>query len=112
MVHRCEGKFVVLQVDAANLLGIVNRGSPKLIINELSRELFWFCLRHRIPVTMEWVSTEENAFADDISKMLNPEDSMLLREFFLLQDGRWGPHAVDLFSSNANHQCVKFYALP
>jgi hypothetical protein len=45
MVHRCEGRFVVLQVDAANLLGIVNRGSPKLIINELPRELFWFCLR-------------------------------------------------------------------
>ena len=42
MVHRCEGRFVVLQVDAQNLLGIVNRGSPKLGINELARELFWF----------------------------------------------------------------------
>ena len=24
MVYRCEGRFVVLQVDAASLLGIVN----------------------------------------------------------------------------------------
>ena len=40
MVHMCEGRFVVLQVDAANLLGIVNRGSPKLVINEMARELF------------------------------------------------------------------------
>jgi len=27
LVHRCEGRFVVLQVDAHDLLGIVNRGS-------------------------------------------------------------------------------------
>ncbi len=48
LVHRCEGKFVVLQVNAQNLLGIVIRGSPRLPINELARELFWFCLCHRI----------------------------------------------------------------
>ena len=43
MVHVCEGKFVVCQVDdAQNLLGVVNRGSPRLILNELARELFWF----------------------------------------------------------------------
>jgi len=55
MVQMCEGRFVVLQVDAANLLGIVNRGSPKLVINELVRELFWFCLRRRITTSVEWV---------------------------------------------------------
>ena len=37
LVHRCEGRFVVLQVDAHNLLGIVNRGSSKLPINDLAR---------------------------------------------------------------------------
>ena len=40
MVHKCEGRFVVLQVDAMNLQGIVNRGSSKLGINELARDLF------------------------------------------------------------------------
>jgi hypothetical protein len=48
LVHMCDGIFVVLQVDAQNLLEIVNRGSPKLNINERARELFWFCQRHRI----------------------------------------------------------------
>ena len=62
----------MLHVDAANLLGTVNRESPKLIINELARELFWFCLRHRITISVEWVPREENDFADDISKMLIP----------------------------------------
>jgi hypothetical protein len=49
------------------------------------------------------VPREENAFADDISKILIPEDSMLSKEFFILLDGRWGPHTVGLFSSNANN---------
>ncbi len=40
MVHLCEGKFVVFQVDAQNLLGIVNRGSPLLMLKELARDLF------------------------------------------------------------------------
>ncbi len=40
MVHPCAGRFVVLHVDAQNLLEIVNRGSLRLIINELARELF------------------------------------------------------------------------
>jgi hypothetical protein len=42
MVHVCEGMFVVFQVDAQNRLGVVNRGSPRLMLNELARELFWF----------------------------------------------------------------------
>ena len=53
LVHRCEGRFVVLQVDVQNLLGIVNRGSSKLPINDLARELFRFCLRHRITIYVE-----------------------------------------------------------
>ena len=66
--------FVVLQEDAHNLSGIVNRGSSKLPINDLARELFWFCLRHRLTISVQWVPREENAFADEISKMLIPED--------------------------------------
>jgi len=86
MLHIYEGRYVVLQVDAANLMGIVNRESPKLIIQELARELFWFCLRHRITASLNWVPREEDAFADDISKMLIPEDSMLTWRFFGLLD--------------------------
>jgi len=111
LVHRCEGRFVALQMDAQNLLGIVNRGSPKLIINELARELFWFCLRHRITTNVEVVPREENAFADGISKMLIPKDSMMSERFFGLLNERWGPHTVDLFSSGANNECARFYAL-
>jgi diacylglycerol kinase len=59
---------VVIQIDAMNLLGIVNRGSPKLALNTLAREHLWFCLSHTIVLLVEWVATEINAFVDEISK--------------------------------------------
>ena len=60
MVHLCVGKFVVFQVAAQNLLAIVNRGIPRLKLNSLARELFWFEIEYRITVAVEWVSREEN----------------------------------------------------
>ena len=58
------------------------------MINELARELFWFCMQHRITTSVEWVPREENAFADGISKMLIPEDLMVSMKFVGLLDGR------------------------
>ncbi len=53
MVDLCEGNFVVFQVDAQNMLGVVNRGSPRLMLDELARDLFWFCLESRMTITVE-----------------------------------------------------------
>ena len=58
MVSLCEGKFAVFQVDAQNLLGIINRGSPRLKLNELARELFWFGEEHIVTLSVEWVPRE------------------------------------------------------
>ena len=77
MIHLCEGKFVVFQVDAQNLLGVVNHGSPRLRLNDLARELFWFVLERRIVMTVEWVPREQNTLADDLSKLIIPDDWML-----------------------------------
>ncbi len=74
LVHLCIGKVVVVQVDAQNLLGIVNRGSNKLSINKLARDIFWYGLVNGITLSVEWVPREENAFADELSKLLIPDD--------------------------------------
>ena len=93
------------------LLGIVNRGSPRLKLNALARELFWYGLGHLITLTVEWVPREENTLADELSKLLIPDDSMLSHEFFRKLEERFGPHSVDLFASGANNQCERFYSL-
>jgi hypothetical protein len=53
MMHVCAGKLVVFQVDARNLLGIVNRGSLRLNTNELARDLFWLCVEREITIKVE-----------------------------------------------------------
>ncbi len=80
------------------MIGIVNRGSPRLKLNALARELFWFGLEHRITLSMEWVPREENTLADELSKLLNPDDFSLNRKYFRQLEDRFGPHSIDLFS--------------
>jgi hypothetical protein len=108
LTHLCADIFVVFQVDAKNLLGIVNRGSPRLNLNALARELFWLGLDHRITLTVEWVPREQNTQADELSKLLIPEDCSLGMTIFLQLEDRWGCHFVDLFASNANNLCGDF----
>ena len=87
-MHLCIGKFVVVQVDAQNLLGIINRGSNKFAINKLARDLFWFGLVNEITLSVEWVPREENAFAYKLSKLLIPDDWKLAPKFFNLLEAR------------------------
>jgi hypothetical protein len=63
-----------MQVDAQNLLGIINRGSCKFAINKLARDLFWFGFVNGMTLSVEWVPWEEKAFADNLSKLLIPDD--------------------------------------
>ena len=73
-----------------NLLGIVNRGSPRLALNTLARELIWLCLSHKLVLSIEWVLRKSNTFAYDISKWLIPDDS-ISRHYFAMLDDKWDP---------------------
>jgi hypothetical protein len=107
----CNNKLAVAQVDAMNLLGIVNRGSPSLALNNLAREVFLLCLSHKITNLVEWVPREINAFADDISKWLIPDDHSISRPYFNMLDHKRGPHTCETFSTNENNRRSKLYSL-
>ncbi len=111
MLHACAGKFVVFQVDAHNLLGIINRGSPRLNINELARELFWICVDRDITNNVELMPRKDNALVDVLSKLLIRSDWMVGRAKFRQQEKRWGRNTVDFFVSGDNNQCERFYSL-
>ena len=111
MMHVCVEKFVVLQAEAQNLMGIINRGSPRLNVNELARELFWLCVERDVTFKAEWVPREENAMVDELSKLLIPSDWMVGQTNFRQLEERWGSHTVDLFASGENNQCERFYSL-
>ncbi len=110
LVHMRIGKFVVVQVDTQNLLGIINRGN-KLAINKLAKDLFWFGLVIGITLSVKWIPREENTFAGKLSKLLIPDDWKLAPKFFNLLEAMWGPHMVNLFASSDIAKCKKFYSL-
>jgi len=109
LMDLCKSMFVLLQVDAVNLFGFINRGSPDISLNILPRELFWFCLANKILITVDWVPRESNAFADEISKWLIRNYWSLCRAFFSMLDAKWGPHTCDLSSSDENNLCFKLF---
>jgi hypothetical protein len=82
-----------------------------LKLNALARELFWFGLEAKIALTVEWVPREENTLADELSKMLIPDDFAIGRAHFELLERRFGAHSIDLFASSANNLCSRFYSL-
>ena len=73
----------------------------KLVIDELARDFFLLCMRYRITTSVEWTLKKKNAFAEDISKLLVSEVPMLSRGIFDMLDRKWGPHTLELLSSNA-----------
>ena len=54
--------------------GIINRGSKKLAIIKIPRRIFLFGLVNGIALSVEWVPREENVFAEELSKLLIPDD--------------------------------------
>jgi hypothetical protein len=111
MVHLCAGKVVVFVVDTEYLLGIVNRGSPRLKLSALAREIFWFWLEHHITLAAEWVPREENTLVGELSKLLIPDVCNLSRMHFCKLEDRFGSHSIDMFSLNANNFCDGLYFL-
>ena len=74
------------------------------------RELFWFELEHRITLSVEWVPREENTLADELSKLLIPDDYNLSRKYFRQLEDRLGPYSIDMCSSNENNLCDRLYS--
>ena len=70
----CEGTFLVFQVIAQILMGIINRASPRLKLNELAKELIWFGEEHKVTLSVEWVPREQNSLANELSKLITSYD--------------------------------------
>ena len=98
-------------VDNQALEYIMVRGSRKPHLNAVIKRIFEFCWKHGITLAVQWVPREENELADHISKFYDHDDWMVNRSLFQELDTIWGPHTVDVFASEKNHLCSKFFSL-
>ncbi len=79
-------------------------------IHDVSKQLFWYCLKHNITLRAAWIPWEQNELADHLSKIIGVDDWMVNPATFRAHSAEFGPFEVDLFASHTNHQVPKYYS--
>ena len=94
--------------DNQNVVKIVQYGSKMPDLQAEALSIFSICLRQHIRIAPEWIPREQNAIVDYISRLVDYDDWMLNPGIFSMLDAMWGPHTVDRFANNFNHQVPCF----
>jgi hypothetical protein len=66
-----SGKFVKIYTDNKNLVSIVNKGSMKPELQDITLHMFQMCISNNIVLEMEWIPRDDNSYADYLSKLLD-----------------------------------------
>jgi hypothetical protein len=82
----------------------------KFDLHVVSADIFSYCLKHKIDLTIEWIPRGLNTSADFISKIQDCDDWQITKEFFDHIDSLWGPHTVDCFASFYNAKLKRFFS--
>ena len=102
------GKTVKLLTDNQNCVRIIESGSTKPDLHNLSFSIFTFCLRNNISLETQWIPRSQNDQADFISKFVDYDDWSVSNDFFDFVNSLWGPHTIDRFASYLNTKLSRF----
>ena len=64
-----SGKFVKIYTDNQNVLSIVNKGSMKPELQDITLHIPHMCISNNIVLEMEWIPRDDNSYADYLSKL-------------------------------------------
>lgn len=103
-----EGNIVKWHSDNQGAVSILEVGSPKSELHAIAIDIFSFCKNNKVILLPEWVPRDLNCYADNISKMIDHDDWVTTKEFFLYIDSFWGPHTVDRFADSFNSHLPRF----
>ena len=103
-----QGQNVKWYSDNQNIVHILNKGSRKIDLQQISIKIANVCTLHNIVLLPQWVPREENVKADKISKRTNCDDWEIDEDVFTKLNNVWGPHTIDRFASDYNTKCKVF----
>ena len=70
--------------------------------------IFEFCLENKVCTETQWIRREQNAKADCLSRIVDPDDWKLNSRYFYMISLKWGPFDVDKMADNRNTQLNRF----
>ena len=94
--------------DNQNVVRILQVGSRKPELHEVTLKVFSLATEHQIWLEPEWIPRELNEKADFLSRIVDVDDWYLNPEVFAWLDAIWGPHTVDRFADSKNCQLARF----
>ena len=84
---------------------IVEVGSMKEDLQCLALHIFSMCLLNNTRLEVEWIPRSANDF---LSRIIDYDDWRVKRDYFLMAEGKWGPHSVDRFANHEYTQLPSF----
>ena len=106
--NQLKGKVVKWFTDSLNCVHIVQSGSSKKLLHELSLSIFSICIKNGISLDIQWIPRDKNSRADEISRIFDYDDWGVSQNFFQFIDDMFGPHTVDRFADLNNKKIEIF----
>ena len=104
-----RGQKVMFVLDSlAGVYNLLKGGGPKEDLSLLVKSIWRECVSLGADASAEWVSRNDNEYADYLSKYRDRSDWRINPDLFARIDNRWGPHSVDRFASSHNAHCDRF----
>jgi len=105
------GTVLRLRTDSMVALHVIRAGSSRssVLMREM-RDLYELCAEMQVQLDVEHVSSVLNAWADRLSREHDSTDWTLGPTAFARLEARYGPHTIDLFASDKNARCPRFYS--
>lgn len=91
-----QGQKVKWYTDNQNIVHILNKGSRKIDLQQISIKIANVCTLHNIVLLPQWVPREENVKADKISKSTDCDDWEIDEDVFTKLNNVWGPHQITI----------------
>jgi len=105
------GVVIRLKCDSMVALGVLQaQSSPSSALMGEYRLLHAVLVELNVELRHEYIASALNVWADRLSREVDSTDWSLAPAAFRRLDDLYGPHSVDLFATEVNTRCVRFYS--
>jgi len=105
------GVIIRLKCDSMVALGVLHaQSSPSLALMAEYRLLHAVLAELKVELRHEYIQSVLNVWADRLSREVDATDWSLAPAAFRHLDDQYGPHTVDLFATELNTRCIRFYS--